>query len=137
MYYLDFPEYNLLTESQEEKGSARSRKTSSTANQNIILSLHNRWGHIFIDKIRNSLRNKSIIGAGVNYEQIKNFQMPVCNTCLLGHMKTDPTPSSFTEKDDLKPLEIICTDIKGPFPKQSTFGNKWFILFICGIFYKK
>jgi hypothetical protein len=28
-------------------------------------------------------------------------------------------------------LEIICSEIKGPFPKCSTYNNKWFILFIC------
>jgi hypothetical protein len=34
------------------KESARSRKTASIANQDKILSLHNRWGHPSIEKMK-------------------------------------------------------------------------------------
>jgi len=113
------------------KGSARLRKSFSTANQDKIISLHNRWGHPSIEKMMQGIKNGSVIGAGITYEDIKNFEMPFCEACLKGRMKKDPTPSSITDKSNVDCLEIICSDIKGPFPKRSTYHNKWFILFIC------
>jgi hypothetical protein len=113
------------------KGSARSRKSFSTANQDKIVSLHNRWGHPSIEKMKKGIKMGSVIGAGITYEDIKDFQMPYCEACLKGKMKTDSTPSSITNKSDVNCLEIICSDIKGPFPKRSIYHNKWFILFVC------
>jgi hypothetical protein len=113
-----------LTEKEIIKGSARSRKKSSSANQNKILTLHNRWGHPSISKMKNGIKNNSIIGANISYDEIKNFEMPICFTCLKGRMKKDTTPLSITNKENLKLFEIICSDIKGPFQKQSIHKNK-------------
>jgi transposase InsO family protein len=81
--------------------------------------------------MKNGIKLNTIIGANIKYDEIKNFEMPVCFTCLQGRMKTEPTPKTLTNKDNLKNLEIICTDLKGPFPTQSVHHNKWFILFVC------
>ena len=85
-----------LTEKEIFRGTARSRKKSSSANQNNILTLHNRWGHPLIKKMKQGIKNTSIIGANVSYDEIKNFEMPICFTCLKGRMKTDATPLSIT-----------------------------------------
>jgi hypothetical protein len=113
------------------KGSAKSRKRSSTANQDEIISLHNRWGHPSIDKMKNGLRLKSVVGSNTTYSNIKDYEMPVCMTCLKGRMKVDTTTKSETDKSNIENLQIICTDIKGPLPKYSIHKNKWFILFVC------
>jgi hypothetical protein len=120
-----------LSEKEIFKGSARSRKKASSANQNKILTLHNRWGHPSIEKMKQGIKNTSVIGANVSYDEIKNFEMPICFTCLRGKMKTDTTPLSISDKEELKNFEIICSDIKGPFSKKSVHKNKWFIIFVC------
>jgi hypothetical protein len=48
---------NILTDFEIRKGSARSRKASSAANQDKIITLHNRWGHPSINR-ENERRNK-------------------------------------------------------------------------------
>ena len=47
------------------------------------------------------INNGSVIGAGITYEDIKNFEMPFCEACLKGRMKKDPTPSSITDKSNV------------------------------------
>jgi hypothetical protein len=50
---------------------------------------------------------------------------------MKGRMKKDTTPLSITDKSNLNVLEIIRSDIKGPFPIQSIYQNKIVILFVC------
>ena len=54
------------------KGSARSRKTASIANQDKFLSLHNRWGHPSIVKMKRGLKEGSVIGAAISFDDIKD-----------------------------------------------------------------
>jgi len=112
-------------------GSSKSRKKSSTANQHEIISLHNRWGHPSIEKMKQGVKLNRIIGSNISYDEIKNFEMPICFTCLKGKMKVDATPKSTTDKSKIDKLEIICSDLKGPMPKFSMHKNKWFIIFVC------
>ena len=127
--------YNNKTNEKDNKflikGSSKSRKLSSTANQDEIISLHNRWGHPSIEKMKNGLKLQSVIGTNATYDNIKNYEMPVCITCMKGRMKVDATPKSETDKSEIESLQIICTDLKGPFPKLSIHKNKWFIMFVC------
>jgi hypothetical protein len=41
--------------------------------------------------------------------------MPVCVACAKEEMKADSTPTSQKDKSGVKNLQIICSDIKGPF----------------------
>jgi hypothetical protein len=122
---------NRLSDLEIKRGSARSRKVSSAANQNKIITLHNRWGHPSIQKMKEGIKLQTVIGSGLKYEDIKSFEMPICFSCMKGRMRKDPTPASITNKKDLQVLEIICSDLKGPIPKRSLYHNKWFILFVC------
>ena len=137
LYYLDNAVKNtervMMLTDDEVKGSGRSRKVYSTANQDKITSLHNRWGHMSINSMKNGIKNDCVIGAGITYEDIKDYQLGVCNACMLGRMNADPTPTSITNHNNDDTLNIICGDIKGPFQKESTHRNKWFILFVCAI----
>ena len=53
---------------------------------------------------------------------------PICEPCLSGKMNANPFPSSTTCAT--KPLELIHTDLHGPFRTQIMSGYRYWITFI-------
>jgi hypothetical protein len=52
--------------------------------------------------MKNGLKLQSLIGTNTTYENIKNYKMPVCITCMKGRMKVDATPKSETDKSEIE-----------------------------------
>jgi len=121
----------------EVKGQAPTGSRATVLGMNKLELLHQRFGHLGEENIKRALRNKSIIGAGVTYDEIKNMKMRLCPDCMKGRMNAFPLLSSgATDLDLLGPFEHLATDDKGPFSVRtiehyirfdlfSWRGSKW------------
>jgi hypothetical protein len=123
----DLYEYcNIISE-----GSAPKQPRSSTIGKTILETLHSRWGHLSEGRIKQAIKNKMVIGANVEYDQIKDKYMRLCETCMKGRIHRSKYLSSNTDHSKQKPFEITAGDIKGPFPIVSSRGHKYFIAMYC------
>ena len=97
-------------------------RVSSGKMKNIDL-LHHRLGHQSERAIKEGLRNNSWIGIGMDPEETRKEDLSYCPDCFKGKMKSLPERSSETDYSDLKPLEHMSTDSKGPFRIASREGH--------------
>ena len=96
-----------------------SPSTCNQTNQTIkgdINLWHKRLGHLNKDDV------KRTIGCGDNLKE-------VCETCALGKQTSKPVPKE-TQNKSQKPLELVYSDILGPFEVPSLNGSKYAITFI-------
>ena len=56
-------------------------------------------------------------------------QMPACQDCLYGKQTVKPFPNKATRQAQ-KVLELVHSDVCGPFPMQALNGEKYFVSFI-------
>ena len=92
------------------KGSTRSQLSSARAGMNLLEWLHVRLGHLQERKIKRLVKNKSVKGLGVTYEQIRRAKMRMCFACKLASMKALPIYPSINDKIEYKPFECIHSD---------------------------
>ena len=90
--------------------------TSKEAIKGGINLWHQRLGHLNKDDV------KRTIGCGDNLKE-------VCETCALGKQTSKPVPKE-TQNKSQKPLELVYSDILGPFEVPSLNGSKYAITFI-------
>lgn len=122
------PRLAQLTEKQVIYGSAVSRPANARSQvQNEWLVLHNRCGHASEQTLYNLVRHQTAIGACVTLADLKRDVMGLCSWCLLGRFNKFPAPASFSVKPT-KPMEVIRSDIVGPFRTLSCFQSKYFQL---------
>ena len=90
--------------------------TSKEAIKGGINLWHQRLEHLNKDDV------KRTIGCGDNLKE-------VCETCALGKQTSKPVPKE-TQNKSQKPLELVYSDILGPFEVPSLNGSKFAITFI-------
>jgi hypothetical protein len=110
------------------KGNAPVKPSSTIIGLNPLEVLHNTYGHLSEKSILRALRLNMIKGSKISYEKAKDLKVRLCIDCMKGRMrvfKTGPSNSNHV----YNPLEKICVDFKGYFPKASIGGFRGFILF--------
>lgn len=95
---------------------------ANTIAQESLKTWHDRLGHVNFKTLRNMI-NKEII-SGVNLEDSKDF---VCEGCQFG--KQHKLSFGRCERRDLKPGELIHSDLCGPMSVPSVSGALYFVLF--------
>ena len=90
--------------------------TSKAAIKGGIDLWHQRLGHLNKDDV------KRTIGCEDNLKE-------VCETCALGKQSSKPLPKK-TKNKAQKPLELVYSDILGPFEVPSPNGSRYAITFI-------
>ena len=105
---------------------ANSESASYISTLPVNISL---WHHRFAHHYHNSVRemNSKQLVTGINIKS-KEAPDPVCEPCLSGKMNANPFPPSKTHTS--KPLELIHTDLHGPFKTCTMSGYRYWITFI-------
>ena len=85
---------------------------------------HRRLGHLSFSQIRKACKYQAVRGL----PDIKIPDNTICKSCQFGKQ----TRTNFPEKEGSasRPLELVHTDVCGPFRKRSPRGEEYFILFI-------
>eukprot|EP00253_Pinus_taeda_P029025 PITA_29025 len=85
---------------------------------------HRRLGHVSFSQIRKACKYQAVCGL----PDIKIPDSTICKSCQFGKQ----TRTNFPEKEGSasRPLELVHTDVCGPFRTRSPRGEEYFILFI-------
>lgn len=87
---------------------------------------HERFGHLNAKSLTFLLKNNMVEGVDINNLVTDTLK---CETCLKGKMTTIPFPKCSAHRSS-KVLELIHSDICGPFRINSIGGARYFVLFI-------
>lgn len=84
-------------------------------------------GHMNERDLKLALKNKSLIG--LDYDI--NSSLEECEICMEGKLSTVPSkPSHNNNARTTYLLEIVHSDVCGPFKQPSRNGNKYIVVFI-------
>ena len=99
----------------------KSNKRQKLSNDNETYLWHLRLGHISLDRI-------NILTKDVPLKDLSVRFLPVCESCLEGKMTKRP----FTTKGlrATEPLELVHSDVCGPFATQARGGYEYYVTFI-------
>ena len=86
---------------------------------------HCRLVHHDYNSVKNMISKQLVTGIDIKSKQAPD---PICEPCLLGKMNANPFPPSKTCAS--KPLELIHTDLHGPFKTRTISGYRYWITFI-------
>lgn len=87
--------------------------------------LHERLGHVGVDRIKSMMMNGSADGIDV-----KEFETFTCEGCLMGKMKRKSLKKLAATRS-CKPGEFIHSDICGPMSVESLAKSRYFVMFKC------
>ena len=86
---------------------------------------HRRLAHHDHSSVK-QMKSKNLV-TGIDIKSNKSPD-PICEPCLAGKMNANPFPPSKTRAS--KPLELIHTDLHGPFKTSTMSGYRYWITFI-------
>ena len=86
---------------------------------------HRRLAHHDSNSVQHMISKNLVTGIDIQSKQALD---PICEPCLSGKMNANPFPSSKTRAS--KPLELIHTDLHGPFKTRTMSGFLYWITFI-------
>lgn len=103
------------------KGSVESLFAATNVNQ----LWHNRFGHLNYKSLCEMSSKEMVVGLNLR----RTLQPAQCRTCMLSKIHVNPFPQeSKTRTTDL--LEVVHSDVCGPFNVKSPGGSKYFVTFI-------
>ena len=99
----------------------KSNKRQKLSNDNETYLWHLRLGHISLDRINRLTKDGPLKDLSVG-------SLPVCESCLEGKMTKRPfTTKGLRAKE---PLELVHSDVCGPFATQARGGYEYYVTFI-------
>jgi hypothetical protein len=105
---------------------ANSESASYISTLPVDISLwHRRLAHHDYNSVKAMISKQLVTGIDIKSKQAPD---PVCEPCLSGKMNANPFPPSMTRAS--KPLELIHTDLHGPFKVRTMSGYRYWITFI-------
>lgn len=90
-----------------------------------IMEWHEKLGHINENDLKNAKKKECILGLQFNPSE----KLDKCETCIKGKFSRLPFPENAKSKNL---LEVIHSDVWGPFNVQSPGGAKYYVTFIDG-----
>ena len=105
---------------------ANSESASYISTLPVDISLwHRRLAHHDYNSVKQMISKQLVTGIDIKSNQAPD---PICEPCLSGKMNANPFPPSKTRAS--KPLELIHTDLHGPFKTRTISGYRYWITFI-------
>jgi transposase InsO family protein len=86
---------------------------------------HRRLAHHDYNSVKQMITRRLVTGIDIQSKQPPDL---ICEPCLSGKMNAHPFPSSTTRAT--KPLELIHSDLHGPFRTRTISGYRYWITFI-------
>ena len=114
------------------QGSAPKKLKSAILGLNPLERLHIRMNHADIEAIKLAVKNGTINGAGVTWEEIYKMKMRVCPDCMKGKMKAfqiKPDEVDDGLEIDIGPMDQMAIDDKGPLPVKGIRKSTRFDLY--------
>lgn len=96
--------------------------TALAANLNLW---HQRLAHVHVDGIRNMARHGVVEGMNVDLKG----DLSRCKACVYGKSTRAPIPQKGGARST-HVLDLVHTDVCGPFPEQSLGGSMYFVSFV-------
>ena len=87
---------------------------------------HQRLAHIHPTIIIEMAKNKTVRGINIDGSSQEDIQ---CNGCIMGKAHRSPIPKK-SETQTSQLLELVHSDVNGPFESQSHGGSRYFVTFI-------
>ena len=84
--------------------------------------LHRRFCHISKDRLEQVIREKLKLTSDTLCPDL-------CETCIMGKQHWFPFPQQATDRN-LKPLDLVVSDVHGPLPTSTAQGSKYWVLFL-------
>jgi hypothetical protein len=89
----------FYTEQEIKKGSARNFVKNSRQYLNLLQWCHVRLGHPSEEALKRMIKNQSVLGIGVKWDEVKNMELGLCDSCLKSRMHAFPVPASISRKE--------------------------------------
>ena len=86
---------------------------------------HQRLAHVHVDGIRHMYRNNVVDGMQIDMKK----EVSRCESCVYGKSTRAPIPQQGRTRAE-KVLDLVHTDVCGPFPVKSLGGSKYFVSFV-------
>lgn len=92
---------------------------------------HRKFGHLGNDNLCKLFRNNMIEGLNVKTCVVKNNpeEMIICESCLFGKQNRNKFSMSMQPRST-SPLELVHTDVCGPFPLETYDGKRYFVSYL-------
>ncbi|THH26789.1 hypothetical protein EUX98_g7389 [Antrodiella citrinella] len=88
--------------------------------------LHRRCAHISKERLEKLVKNKLTVNLKLDSEAPL---ADLCETCIMGKQHRFPFPET-SDYSDLKPLDLVVSDVHGPLPVSTAQGYRYWILFL-------
>lgn len=86
---------------------------------------HQRLAHVHVDGIRHMCRHNVVEGMNVDMRK----DVTRCEACVYGKSTRAPIPQQGGARAE-NVLDLVHTDVCGPFPEESLGGSKYFVSFV-------
>ena len=86
---------------------------------------HQRLGHLSYTTMAQMVQNGAVKGLHVSEKELRNKAAEVCDTCVMAKHAASSHPAS--EARAAKPLELVHSDLMGPFEMESAGGNRYIL----------
>jgi hypothetical protein len=111
--------YTLVTQSPS---SGVAESAGLVADINL---LHQRLAHVHVDGIRNMARAGVVEGLNIDHKH----DVCRCQACVYGKSTRAPIPKQNGDRA-AHVLDLVHTDVCGPFPEESLGGSLYFVSFV-------
>jgi hypothetical protein len=101
-------------------GSARNFVKNSRQFLNLLQWVHVRLGHPSQQALKRIVKDQAVLGLGVTWDEIKDMDLGICNSCLRSRMHAFPIPKSIS-RTTYQIFEYITCDYC-PMKVESTRG---------------
>ncbi|THH14262.1 hypothetical protein EUX98_g9630, partial [Antrodiella citrinella] len=88
--------------------------------------LHRRCAHVSKERLEKLVKNKLTVNLKLDSEAPL---ADLCETCIMGKQHRFPFPET-SDYSDLKPLDLVVSDVHGPLPVCTAQGYRYWILFL-------
>ncbi|THH26556.1 hypothetical protein EUX98_g7635 [Antrodiella citrinella] len=88
--------------------------------------LHRRCAHVSKERLEKLVKNKLTVNLKLDSEAPL---ADLCETCIMGKQHRFPFPDT-SDYSDLKPLDLVVSDVHGPLPVSTAQGYRYWILFL-------
>eukprot|EP01034_Spumella_vulgaris_P025234 gene25234-31665_t len=117
-----------MTARQFVYGKAKNRPLAARAHVgNEMVVLHQRTMHAGSHKLLNMAKFGTAIGICTTLKELQAAPLGDCVACHLGKFSKFPAPMSFSLEPE-RNMQVISSDIKGPFRVRSLLGSYYFQL---------
>lgn len=127
LYYLQTENNDVNRHKANAAECSNNDRKTTESDDTEIKQWHCKLGHMNERDLKLALKNESLIGLNFN----KNSSLGECEICIEGKLSRVPSkPSDKNTPRTTQRLEIVHSDVCGPFKQPTLNGNRYIVTFI-------